>query len=347
MEFTAQQIAEFLKGTIEGSADVKVSSFSKIENGQAGSLTFLANPKYTEYIYETKASVVLVNSDFEPTKKVSATLIRVENSYSALAQLLELADSVINPKKEGIDSLAFISKSATVGEKSYIGTFAVIGENAKIGEGSQIYPHVCIGDNVQIGKNVTLYAGVTIYKNCKIGNNVIVHAGCVIGSDGFGFAPDEKGVYHKIPQLGNVVIEDDVEIGANTCIDRSSMDGSTVLHKGVKLDNLIQIAHNVTIGDNTVMAAQSGVAGSAQIGKRCMFGGQSGVVGHLSIADDTVLASRTAVSKTIRKPSILEGAPALPSYQYRKATVCYRNLPGMYEQIQKMQAEIDDLKNRK
>lgn len=346
MEFTAQQIAEFLQGTVEGDASKKVSSFSKIENGVAGTLTFLANPKYEDYIYSTKASVVLVNNDFKAKQPVEATLVRVKNSYSALASLLELADTVMNPRKKGIDSLAVIPASSSLGEDAYVGPYAVIGENVKIGKGVQIYPQVYVGDNVTIGDNVTLYSGVKIYKNCKLGNNVIVHSGAVIGSDGFGFAPDENGIYHKIPQLGNVVIEDDVEIGSNTCIDRSSMDGHTLLKKGVKLDNLIQIAHNVTVGENTVMAAQVGIAGSTEVGKQCMFGGQSGIVGHLRISDGTVLAARAAMSKNTKEPGAWEGAPALPSQQFKRSFIHFKNLSGIASEIANLKKEIAELKEQ-
>lgn len=344
MEFTAQQIAEFLQGTVEGDAQIKVSSFSKIENGIPGTLTFLANPKYEDFIYDTKASVVLVNSDFEAKRPVEATLVRVKNSYSALASLLELADTVMNPKKQGIDSLAVIPASASIGEGAYVGAYAVIGENVKIGKGAQIYPQVYIGDNVVIGDNVTLYSGVKIYKNCKLGNNNIVHSGAVIGSDGFGFAPDEQGIYHKIPQLGNVILEDDVEIGANTCIDRSSMDGHTMLKKGVKLDNLIQIAHNVTVGENTVMAAQVGIAGSTEIGKQCMFGGQSGIVGHLRISDQTVLAARTAMAKSSKTPGAWEGYPALPEQQFKRSFIHFKNLPSIVAELKDVKKELAELK---
>lgn len=344
MEFSAQQIAAALGGQVEGNAEEKISFFSKIEEGRPGSLTFLANPKYKEYIYSTQASVVLVNEDFVAEKPISATLVRVKNSYSALAQLLSIADQFMNPKKKGIDSLACISPSAKIGKDAYIGPFAVIGDNVTIGDGAQIYPHAYIGDNVKMGNNVTLYSHATIYKNCLVGNNVIIHAGAVVGSDGFGFAPDANGVYQKIPQLGNVVIEDDVEIGSNTCIDRSSMDGHTTLHKGVKLDNLIQIAHNVTVGENTVMAAQTGIAGSTHIGKRCMFGGQSGIVGHINVCDDTVMAARAALSSNIKEPTALQGNPAFKASQYQRSYVIFKKLPEMMKQMNEMAKEIEALK---
>lgn len=346
MEFTAQQIAEFLQRKVEGDGTIKVSSFSKIEAGVPGTLTFLLNPKYEEYIYKSKASVVLVNDSFSPKQAIPTTLIRVKNSYSALAALLELADTVMNPKKKGIDSLAVIPENAVIGEDAYIGAYAVIGENVKIGKGVQIYPQVYVADNVVIGDNVTLYSGVKVYKNCVIGNNVIIHSGAVIGSDGFGFAPDEKGIYHKIPQLGNVVIEDDVEIGSNTCIDRSSMDGHTTLKKGVKLDNLIQIAHNVTVGENTVMAAQVGIAGSTEIGKRCMFGGQSGIVGHLRIGDGTIMAARAAMMKNTTEPCSWEGAPALPSAQFKRSFIHFKDLPNIVKEMRDLKNEIAELKKQ-
>lgn len=346
MEFTAKQIADFLQGTVVGDPSIVVSDFSKIEEGKPGTLTFLANPKYTEYLYTTQASVVLVNNDIELTKDVSATLIKVKNSYSALAQLLELADSILNPKKKGVDKTAIISESAKIGDNVYIGPYVVISENVEIGDGCQIYPHSYISDNVKIGENVSLYAGVKIYKNCVLGNNIIIHAGTVIGSDGFGFAPDENGVYHKIPQLGNVVIEDDVEIGANVCVDRSSMGGHTTIKKGAKLDNLIQIAHNVIVGENTVMAAQTGIAGSSIIGKNCMFGGQSGIVGHLSVTDNCVFAARTGVTKTIKKPGFYEGHPHFEANQYRKSYVLFRNLPDLAAQINDLEKEIKELKSK-
>lgn len=346
MEFTAQQLADFLKGSVEGDASIKISDFSKIEEGKPGTLTFLANPKYTEFIYTTQASVVLVSEDFKAEKPISATLIRVKNSYSALAQLLELADSFLNPKKKGIDKTAVISESASIGDNVYIGAYVVISDNVKIGDGAQIYPHTYISDNVYVGEGTTLYSGVKVYKNCVIGNNVIIHSGAVVGSDGFGFAPDENGVYHKIPQLGNVVIEDDVEVGANTCLDRSSMGGHTTLKKGVKLDNLIQIAHNVTIGENTVMAAQVGIAGSSNVGKNCMFGGQSGIVGHLDVTDHCVFAARTGISKTIRKPGYYEGHPHFEAAQYRKSYVLFKRFPEIYKEMEDMQKEINELKEQ-
>ena len=277
MEFNAATIAGFLKGEIEGNPEIKVNTIAKIEEGHAGALSFLANPKYEHYIYTTKSSVVLVNKSFVPSAKIEATLIRVENAYDAFASLLRLVDQA-RPRKKGIHPASVIEATATVGSDVYIGPFAYVGENAVIGDGSAVYPHVYVGDNTRIGKNTTLNPGVKVYHECVIGDNCIIHAGSVIGSDGFGFAPQSDNEYMKIPQLGNVILEDHVELGANVTIDRATM-GSTIIRKGVKLDNLIQIGHNVEVGDNTVMAAQTGISGSTKIGKNCMFGGQVGLAG--------------------------------------------------------------------
>ena len=273
MEFSAQQIAGFLNGTIEGDPNVKVSNFSKIEEGKPGTLTFLANLKYAHHIYNTEASIVLVNNDFKPEQPIRATLVKVENAYAALAMLLNLVEQS-KSKKKGVDSTAFIAASATVSDDCYVGNFAYIGEGVKMGKNCMVYPHAYIGDHVTVGDNCVFYPHATVYENCIIGNNCILHAGSVVGADGFGFAPEGE-TYKKIPQLGNVIIEDDVEIGANTTIDRAVMD-STIIHRGVKLDNLVQIAHNVEVGENTVMAAQVGIAGSVKVGKHCMFGGHRG-----------------------------------------------------------------------
>ena len=282
MEFSAKQIAQFLQGEIVGDENASVHTFAKIEEGTPGALSFLSNPKYTHYLYETQSSIVLVNKDFVPEKEIHTTLIKVDNAYESLAKLLMLYEQS-KPKKQGIDPLASIAPTAKIGENVYIGPFAVIGEHVEIGDNTQIYPHVCIGDGAKVGDNCTLYFSANVYHDCKIGNRVTLHAGVVIGADGFGFAPTPHG-YDKIPQIGIVIIEDDVEIGANTCIDRATM-GATIIHKGVKLDNLIQIAHNDEIGSHTVMAAQVGIAGSAKIGEWCMFGGQVGVGGHIHVGN--------------------------------------------------------------
>jgi UDP-3-O-[3-hydroxymyristoyl] glucosamine N-acyltransferase len=343
MEFTAKQIAELIHGSIEGDENAKINTFAKIEEGKKGAISFLSNPKYTHYIYETESSVVLINNDVVLEKPTNATLIRVENAYECVAQLLQIYESM-KPKKSGIDSLAFVSPSAKIGEDCYIGAFAYVGDNAEIGDGCQIYPHAVIYDNVKIGNNSTLYPNVSIYHDCKIGNNVVIHSGTVIGADGFGFAPNADG-YDKIPQIGIVTIEDDVEIGANTCVDRSTM-GSTYIRKGVKLDNLIQIAHNVEVGENTVMAAQVGVAGSTKVGKWCMFGGQVGMAGHISIADGTQVGAQAGITNTVKKADApIIGSPAIDAKAYMKAYAVYRRLPEMYQELNALRKEIEKIKS--
>ena len=342
MEFTAKQIAQFIQGKIEGDENATVNTFSKIEEGKLGAITFLSNPKYTHFIYNTQASIVIVNEDVEFEQPVNTTLIRVKNAYECIAKLLQLYASV-QPKKTGIDSLAFISEKAKVGENCYVGAFAYIADGAEVGNNCQIYPHAYIGEGVKIGDNALIYPHVTIYKGCVIGNNVTLHAGCVIGSDGFGFAPTEQG-YDKIPQIGIVTIEDDVEIGANTCIDRSTM-GTTIIHKGAKLDNLIQIAHNVEIGSNTVMASQVGIAGSAKVGDWCMFGGQVGVAGHISIADHTQIGAQAGITGTVKKEGeTIIGSPAWDAKGFMKSAAIFRRLPAMYQQINDLKKEIELLK---
>lgn len=342
MEFSAQQISNFLNGTVEGNPDIKVSNFSKIEEGKPGTLTFLANPKYEHYIYQTKASVILVNKDFVPTESINATLVRVDNAYSALATLLNIVEHQKQKYSSGIDSTAFISKSAIIGDNCYIGNFAYIGENSKIGKNCRIYPQAFIGDNVTIGDGSIIYPHATIYEDCSVGKNCIIHAGAVIGADGFGFAPEGES-YKKIPQLGNVVIEDDVEIGANTTIDRAVME-STIIHKGVKLDNLIQIAHNVEIGDNTVMAAQVGIAGSTKIGKHCMFGGQVGLAGHIKIADNVNFGAQSGVISDIKESTTVLGAPAIQAKSFMRSSAIFNRLPDIYRTIGQLQREIEGLK---
>ena len=342
MEFTAKQIAQFIQGKIEGDENATVNTFSKIEEGKPGAITFLSNPKYTHFIYNTQASIVIVNEDVEFEQPVNTTLIRVKNAYECIAKLLQLYASV-QPKKTGIDSLAFISEKAKVGENCYVGAFAYIADGAEVGNNCQIYPHAYIGEGVKIGDNALIYPHVTIYKGCVIGNNVTLHAGCVIGSDGFGFAPTEQG-YDKIPQIGIVTIEDDVEISANTCIDRSTM-GTTIIHKGAKLDNLIQIAHNVEIGSNTVMASQVGIAGSAKVGDWCMFGGQVGVAGHISIADHTQIGAQAGITGTVKKEGeTIIGSPAWDAKGFMKSAAIFRRLPAMYQQINDLKKEIELLK---
>jgi len=336
MQFSAQQIAGLLNGKIEGDAAVTVSKLSKIEEGETGSISFLSNPLYTQYIYNTNASIVIVNDSFIATAPISATLIRVESAQSAFGKLLEMYNQV-KLNKVGISKLGFISETASVGKDIYLGEFAFIGENAKIGDNVKIYPQVYIGDNAVIGNNTTLFAGVKIYSETIIGKDCIIHSGTVIGSDGFRFAPENEEGNRKIAQIGNVIIEDDVEIGANCAIDRATL-GSTILRKGVKFDNLIHIAHNVEVGENSYLAACNVVAGSTKIGKNCMFSGQVGVVGHLQIADNTILTAQSGVSKSInKKGEVYSGSPAFEAGKYRKAFVHFRNLEGIVQRITQLE----------
>lgn len=344
MEFTAKQIAELIGGRVEGNENAAVNTFAKIEEGQAGAISFLSNPKYTHYLYSTESTIVLVNEDLELEQEVSATLIRVKNAYEAVARLLQLYESM-KPKKTGIDPLAFVSPKAKIGENVYIGAFACIGDGAEIGDGTQIYPHAVIGDGVKVGTGCLFYPNVTIYQGCRLGNNITIHAGSVIGADGFGFAPNVEG-YNKIPQIGIVVIEDNVEIGANTCIDRSTM-GQTVIHKGVKLDNLIQVAHNVEIGENTVMSAQVGIAGSTKVGSWCMFGGQVGLAGHITIGDHVNLGAQSGVPGSIKPNQTLIGTPPMEPTPFFKSQAIFRRLPDMYKELNALRKEIEELKNHK
>lgn len=345
MKFTAKQIAETLNGTIEGNPEIIVYKLSKIEEGTEGSLSFLANKLYTQYIYTTSASIVIVNKDFIAEQEIKSTLIKVDDAYSAFATLLEMYNQ-IKLNKSGISTLAFISETATISSNNYIGEFAYIGENVVIGENTKIYPQVYIGDNCKIGNNTTLYAGVKIYSDIEIGNNCILHAGVVIGADGFGFAPQNDNNYQKIAQIGNVVIEDDVEIGANTTIDRATL-GSTIIKKGVKIDNLNQIAHNVVIGENTVIAALSGISGSAKVGKNCMIGGQVGIVGHISIADNVKIAAQSGIPSSIKKDGeILMGSPALQLNEYKKSYVHFKNLNKFDAKIKELENKIKELENK-
>ncbi|WP_185095951.1 UDP-3-O-(3-hydroxymyristoyl)glucosamine N-acyltransferase [Dysgonomonas gadei] len=342
MSFTAEQIATVLNGTIEGDSSVVVNNFSRIEDGKPGTLTFLANPKYTHYIYSTDASIVLVNNDFIADQPVKATLIRCFNAYAALAILLDMVEKT-KPQKSGIEAMSYIATNVKYGENIYVGAFAYIAENVLIGNNTKIYPQVYIGENVTIGDNTIIYPGAKVYQGCTIGNNCIIHAGAVIGSDGFGFAP-EDGIYKKIPQMGIVIIEDDVEIGANTTIDRAVMD-ATVVHRGVKLDNLIQIAHNVEIGENTVMAAQVGVSGSTKIGKHCVFGGQVGLGGHITIGDNSSVGAQSGIISNIESDSKILGSPAIPVKNFFKSSVVFPKLPDMYRQLAQLQKEVEELKS--
>ncbi|MDL2266083.1 UDP-3-O-(3-hydroxymyristoyl)glucosamine N-acyltransferase [Parabacteroides sp. OttesenSCG-928-G07] len=341
MEFTAQQIADYLKGVVEGDPNAKVSTFSKIEEGQPGSISFLSNSKYEQFIYQTKASIVLVNEDFTPSEKIAATLVRVPNAYAALAMLLAMVEQM-KPKKTGIASTASIAASASLSDNCYVGDFAYIGENAKIGANCKLYPYAYIGDNVSIGDNTIIYPHACIYEGCVIGSECILHSGAVIGSDGFGFAPEGES-YTKIPQLGNVIIEDNVEVGANTTIDRAVM-GSTIIRKGVKLDNLIQIAHNVEIGENTVMAAQVGIAGSVKVGRHCMFGGQVGLAGHIQIADNVNFGAQAGVISSVKESTSLLGAPAINAKSFMRSSAVFNKLPDMYRTLGQLQREIEQLK---
>jgi len=341
MEFTAQQIADFLKGTIIGDPTAKVSNFSKIEEGLPGTITFLANTKYEHFIYETKASIVLVNEDFTPASEIKPTLIKVANAYSSLAMLLNLVEQS-KGRKSGIDTSAFISPKATIGDDCYIGALAYIGDNTDIGKGCMIYPHACIGDNVKIGDNTILYPHSVIYDGCIIGQDCIIHAGAVIGADGFGFAP-ENGEYKKIAQIGNVMIEDNVEIGANTTVDRAVM-GSTIIRKGVKLDNLIQVGHNVEVGQNTVMAALTGISGSTKIGSGCMFGGQVGIGGHINIGDNSQIGAQSGLISNVKPGSQILGSPAIPVKNFFRSSLIFEKLPDIYRTLNKLEKEIEELK---
>ncbi len=343
MKFTAQQIADLLHGEIEGDSEVTVSNISKIEEGTKGTLSFLANPKYTKYIYSTNASIVIVNKDFTSEKEVKSTLIRVEDAYKAFASLLEFYEQMTKETKVGVSEKSHIEDSAKLGENIFIGPFVYIGKNVTIDDNVVIYPNTCIGDNVTIKKGSLLYSAVNIYKDSIIGENCILHSGVVIGCDGFGFAPQENSEYKKIPQSGNVVIERNVEIGANTVIDRSSI-GSTVIREGVKLDNLIQIAHGVEIGENTVIASQTGVSGSTKIGKNCMVGGQVGFAGHLKIGNGVKVGAQSGISKSIEDNSVVQGYPAIEMRNFYKSSIVFNKLPELKRQIDKLTKQIDALK---
>ncbi|MCP9612041.1 UDP-3-O-(3-hydroxymyristoyl)glucosamine N-acyltransferase [Coprobacter tertius] len=343
MEFTAQQIADFLQGEVIGDGQIKVNNLSKIDDGQPETLTFLANPKYNHYLYTTRASVVLVNRDFIPEEKVSVTLIKVDDAYSCIAQLLNMVNQA-RPEKKGIDSTAVIAANTSVPQSIYIGAFTFIGENVKLGENIKIYPQVYIGDNVTIGDNTTLYPGVKIYHDCVIGKDCMIHAGTVIGADGFGFAPN-NGSYQKIAQIGNVIIEDHVEIGANTTIDRATM-GSTIVHEGAKLDNLIQVAHNVEVGSNTVIAAQTGIAGSTKIGNNCMIGGQVGFAGHITIGDRVNIGAQSGIPNHVKSDVTLLGYPAVPAREFARSVVMIKKLPELNKTIRELQEEIENLKKK-
>ncbi len=343
MEFTAKQISEFIGGKVIGDENATVHTFAKIEEGMPGAISFLSNPKYTHYIYETKSTIVIVNDDVAFEKPVAATIIRVRDAYESIARLLQLYEAN-KPKKTGTDSLAFVSPDAKIGNNCYIGAFAYIGSGTVVGDNTEIYPHAVICDGVEVGNNCKIFPNVTVYDGCRLGNNVTIHAGSVIGADGFGFAPNADG-YDKIPQIGIVTIEDNVEIGANTCVDRSTM-GSTLIRKGVKLDNLVQVAHNVEIGENTVMSAQVGIAGSTKIGAWCMFGGQVGIAGHSKIGDKTFLGAQSGVPGNLKGNETLIGTPPMAPRAYFKSNAIFRRLPELYKQINELQKQLDELKKK-
>jgi UDP-3-O-[3-hydroxymyristoyl] glucosamine N-acyltransferase len=345
MEFSAQQIAGMLGGTVEGNGETKVSSLCKIEEGRSGALTFLANPKYTEFIYSTAASVAIVSNDFKAEHPIpqGLTLVRVADAYGSFAKLLEAYNQLKQPKP-GIHPSAVIAPTAVVGDQVYIGPLVHVSDGAKIGNGCKIYSGSFVGEGTTVGEQTVIFAGVRIYADCVIGKHVTLHSGVVIGGDGFGFAPNSENNYSKVPQIGNVILEDHVEVGANTAIDRATL-GSTVIRKGVKLDNLIQIAHNVEIGENTVIAAQTGIAGSTKIGANCMIGGQVGIVGHLTIADGTKIAAQSGIGKDIKEPNtIVQGSPAFGIMDYKKSYVGFIKLPELMQQISELKQEIKKLK---
>lgn len=343
MKFTAKQIAAYIGGEIIGDENATVCTFAKIEEGTPGALSFLSNPKYTAYIYDTKSSIVLVNSDFIAEKPISATLIKTANAYESLAKLMALYESV-KPKKTGISPMASVAASATIGEDVYIGPFVYIGEKATVGNNTIIEASTSIGDGATVGNDCIIYSNVTIYHGCKVGNRCILHAGSVVGSDGFGFAPGANG-YDKIPQIGIAILEDDVEIGANTCIDRATM-GATTIKRGVKLDNMVQVAHNVVIDEHTVMAAQSGVAGSTKVGSWCMIGGQAGISGHIKLGNQVKVGGHSGVTNNVQDGKSMMGYPAFEHTQFARASVIFKKLPEMYREMDALRKEIESLKQQ-
>ncbi|MEN8187323.1 MAG: UDP-3-O-(3-hydroxymyristoyl)glucosamine N-acyltransferase [Bacteroidota bacterium] len=338
MKFTAIQISEILDGVIVGNPEEEVFKLSKIEEGEKGSLTFLSNPKYENFLYTTKASVAIVNKSFIPEKEVSATLIKVDDSYQAFSKLLEYYNQV-KLHKIGIEKPNYIDDSAKLGDEVYIGAFAYIGKNVSVGDNTKIYPNVFIGDNVKIGDNTTIFSGCKIYSETQIGNSCFIHSGVIVGCDGFGFAPTEDGTYKKIPQIGNVIIEDNVDIGSSTTIDRATL-GSTIIRSGVKLDNQIQVAHNVEIGKNTVIAAQTGIAGSTKIGSNCQIGGQVGIVGHLTIGDRVKIQAQSGIGRSLKDDEVVQGSPALPYSDYNKSYVHFKNLSKLADKVSELEKSI-------
>lgn len=340
MKFTAAQIAGILEGEVDGNPEIEVSKLAKIEEGVAGSLTFLANPKYTQFIYTTNASITIVDAGFVAENKIKTTLIRVEDAYKAFSKLLDYYNQV-KMNKTGIEQPVFISETASYGENIYLGAFSYLGDNVTIGDNVKIYPNVFIGDNVKLADNVIVFAGAKIYSDTIVGQNCVIHSGAIVGADGFGFTPNEKGEYTKVPQTGNVILEANVEIGAGTTIDRATL-GSTVIKKGVKLDNQIQIAHNVEIGENTVIAAQTGIAGSTKIGRNCMIGGQVGIVGHITIGDNVRIQAQSGIGRNVKDNETIQGSPALNYGDYNKSYVHFKNLPKIIERINNLEKKQND-----
>jgi|SRR5690554_247882 len=340
MKFTAAQIAGILEGTVEGNEEVEVDKLAKIEEGEAGSLTFLANPKYTQYIYTTESSITIVDKDFVPENPIKTTLVRVDNAYQAFSKLLEYYNKV-KMNKSGIEKPVFVSESAQYGENLYLGAFSYIGENVKIGNNVKIFPQVYIGDNVSIGDDSVIFSGAKLLSETVVGKGCVINGNVVIGADGFGFRPDEKGEYHKVPQTGNVILEDYVDVGPGTTIDRATL-GSTVIKRGVKLDNQIQIAHNVTIGENTVIAAQTGVAGSTKIGKNCIIGGQVGIAGHIAIGDNVKIQAQSGIGRNVKDNETLQGTPALGYSEYNKSYVHFKNLPKIVGRLNTIEKNLDN-----
>ena len=343
MELSVAQLAHLVNGDVDGNPNVVINNYCKIEEGEEGCITFLANPKYTHFAYETKASAIIVSRDFVPEQPIAATLIRVDDPYATIAQLLNIANS-LRAERRGIEQPVFVAEGTTPPDDIYIGAFAYVGKNVTFGKNVKIYPQAYVGDGVTIGDNVKIYPGVKIYHGCVIGNNVTIHAGSVIGSDGFGFAPQADGSFSKIAQIGNVIIEDNVEIGANVTIDRATM-GSTIIRQGVKLDNLIQVAHNVEIGENTVMAAQVGIAGSTKIGKNCMVGGQVGFAGHITVADGCGIGAQAGVPNSIKQTSRVIGAPAIPALEFARQQVFFKRLPQMADDIKQLKNALKNITN--
>ncbi|MDE1193414.1 MAG: UDP-3-O-(3-hydroxymyristoyl)glucosamine N-acyltransferase [Arachidicoccus sp.] len=342
MQFTAKQIASFINADIEGDENTIVTGFNNIEAAKEGDLSFLSNPKYEDFLYASKASLVIANKSLVLKKKITASLLRVDDAYAAFATLLKIYQDLQTDNLNGIEEYAHVAATAKIGEKVYVGSFAYVSENVTIGKGSKIYPQAFIGANVKIGENAIIYPGAKIYKDCIVGNNTIIHSGAVIGADGFGFAPNPDGTYQKIPQIGNVIIEDNVEIGANTTIDRATLN-STIIRKGVKIDNLVQIAHNVELGENTAIAAQAGISGSTKVGRNVMIAGQAGIVGHINIADGTIITAQSGLSKSTKPKQIFSGSPAIEHHQNNRSIIVYKRLPELEKKIQELERLVKEL----